>query len=156
MRSKVHAVMMALAGAVLILCVNLRTGGPKQSDFAAIDPDSRQMQRRVLQAYAKLPLSFEVNEGQSDPRVKFVSRGAGYGLFLTSSEVVLCLHKSGDTDRETSEGIILTIQLAGANPDAHLEAADELPVRSNYFIGNDRAKWRAGVVSYAKVKYEQI
>ena len=32
--------------------------------------------RRVSEAYGKLPLSFEANRGQTDPRVKFFSRGA--------------------------------------------------------------------------------
>ncbi len=33
--------------------------------------------------YAKLPLSFEANRGQTDPQVRFLSRGPGYTLFLT-------------------------------------------------------------------------
>src|SRR5689334_15445101 len=45
-------------------------------------------------AYGKLPLSFEVNQGQTDPRVRFLSRGSGYGLFLTANEAVLTLHKN--------------------------------------------------------------
>ena len=46
---------------------------------------------KVVDAYGKLPLSFEANQGQSNARVKFVSRGSGYTLFLTSSEAVLLL-----------------------------------------------------------------
>ena len=38
-----------------------------------------------------LPLSFEANQGQSDPGVKFLSRGAGYSLFVTVNEAVLAL-----------------------------------------------------------------
>jgi len=48
-------------------------------------------QARVVAAYGKLPLSFEANQGQSDPRVRFLSRGRGYGLFLTGGEAVLVL-----------------------------------------------------------------
>jgi hypothetical protein len=33
---------------------------------------------------------------------------------------------------------------------------DQLPGTSNYFIGNDPAKWRTNVPTYAKVKYEEI
>ena len=43
-------------------------------------------QLHASEAYGKLPLSFEINEGQTDGRVKFFSRGAGYNLFLTSTE----------------------------------------------------------------------
>src|SRR2546429_583971 len=41
---------------------------------------------RVSENYGKLPLSFEVNQGQTDGQVKFLSRGNGYSLFLTSTE----------------------------------------------------------------------
>ena len=46
-------------------------------------------------AYGKLPLSFEINRGQTDPQVKFLSRGNGYSLFLTGNEAVLSLKKPG-------------------------------------------------------------
>ena len=46
---------------------------------------------RVDKAYGKLPLSFEVNRGQTDGQVKFLSRGRGYTLFLTSTEAVFLL-----------------------------------------------------------------
>ena len=36
-----------------------------------------------------LPLFFEPNQGQTAPQVKFLARGSGYGLFLTSDEAVL-------------------------------------------------------------------
>jgi hypothetical protein len=41
-----------------------------------------------------MPLSFEANAGQTDERVKFLSHGAGYTLFLTGDEAVLALKKS--------------------------------------------------------------
>jgi hypothetical protein len=50
-------------------------------------------QRRLAAAYGKLPLSFELNQGQSDRHVRFLSRGRGYALFLTGNEAVLTLHQ---------------------------------------------------------------
>src|SRR5262249_3941231 len=44
-------------------------------------------------AYGQLPLSFEANQGQTDPQVRFLSRGSGYALFLTPTEAVLTLQK---------------------------------------------------------------
>ncbi len=35
--------------------------------------------------------SFEPNQGQTDPQVKFLARGAGYGVFLTPDQAVLTL-----------------------------------------------------------------
>src|SRR6516162_2598710 len=50
-------------------------------------------QPRLIDAYGSLPLSVEANQGQSDSRVKFLSRGSGYSLFLAGNEAVLSLRK---------------------------------------------------------------
>src|SRR5689334_7116661 len=46
---------------------------------------------QLEQAYAKLPLRFEPNVGQTDPAVRYISRGPGYALFLTDehAEIVV-------------------------------------------------------------------
>ena len=48
----------------------------------------------VSASYGNLPLSFEMNRGQTDRRVEFLARGPGYGLFLTPTEAVLSLRSS--------------------------------------------------------------
>jgi beta-propeller repeat-containing protein len=48
---------------------------------------------RLAKEYGKLPLSFELNAGQTDARVKFLSRGSHSTLFLTANEAVLSLRK---------------------------------------------------------------
>ena len=53
-------------------------------------------------------------------------------------------------------GGVLRMKLRNANPAAKVTGADELAGTSNYFIGNDPAKWRTNVPTYAKVKYEGI
>jgi hypothetical protein len=59
---------------------------------AKASPDENKA--RLVNFYGRLPLSFEANRGQTDPQVKFVSRGQGYTLFLThSGEAVLALRK---------------------------------------------------------------
>ena len=105
---------------------------------------------RIVESYGKLPLSFEANEGQTDSQVKFISRGTGYSLFLTSTEAVLSLKTP------SSSAIVLKMKLVGANPSPQLTGRDELPGKSNYFIGNDPAKWRTNVSNYAKVKYADV
>jgi hypothetical protein len=54
-------------------------------------------------AYGKLPLSFEINQGQTESRVKFMSRGSGYSLFLTGDEAVLVLRKGNSSSKSASE-----------------------------------------------------
>jgi hypothetical protein len=46
---------------------------------------------QLLQAYASLPLSFEVNRGQAGPDIQFLSRAQGLALFLGSSDATLLI-----------------------------------------------------------------
>lgn len=48
---------------------------------------------KISAGYGRIPLSFEANQGQSDPQVRFLARGRGYGIFLTGREAVLSLSK---------------------------------------------------------------
>jgi len=48
------------------------------------------------------------------------------------------------------------MRLVGANPNAEARGVEELPGKSNYFIGNDPSKWRTNVPNYAKVEYRDV
>jgi hypothetical protein len=48
------------------------------------------------------------------------------------------------------------MKLVGANPHAKVSGLEELPGKSNYFIGNDPNNWRTNVPNYAKVKYADV
>src|SRR5204862_3585507 len=48
------------------------------------------------------------------------------------------------------------MKLVGANRTAKVTGLDELPGKSNYFIGNDPKKWRTDVPTYAKVRYQDV
>jgi hypothetical protein len=124
---------------------------------------------RVSETYGKLPLSFEVNQGQADPQVKFLSRGHGYSLFLTPAEAVLTLRnderrmmndelKTPNSSFSIHHSSFTTVRmkLIGANPQPPVAGLEELPGKVNYFIGNDPTKWRTNVPTYTKVKYEDV
>src|SRR5207244_1409411 len=90
-------------------------------------------QAQIIEGYGRLPLAFEANHGQTDSQVKFISRGSGYSLFLTATEVVLALKPK----KEKTNGTALRMQLVGSNPKPRVSGIEELPGKSNYFIGND-------------------
>ena len=70
------------------------------ADVAA--PDLAASRAGVRMNFGQLPLSFEPNQGQTDPRVKFLARGAGYGVFLTSDQAVLtCLLYTSPSPRDS-------------------------------------------------------
>lgn len=152
-------------------------------------------QPRIVQNYGTLPLAFEVNQGQADRHVEFISRGRGYTMFLTGTEAVLALRAPGakskggcqrakgkaevpprfallasgprspipgpqpatDTrTRATDSAAVVRMKLVGANSEATVTGLDELPGKSNYFIGSNPKKWRANVPQFAKVKYQGV
>jgi Beta-propeller repeat len=51
---------------------------------------------------------------------------------------------------------VLRMKLHGADASAVVTGEDELPGKSNYFLGNDPKQWHSGVPTYAKVKYEGV
>jgi hypothetical protein len=51
---------------------------------------------------------------------------------------------------------IIRMHLVGADARAAVMGADQLPGKSNYFIGNDPKKWRTNVPNYAKVRYQNV
>ncbi len=115
----------------------------------------------VRLALDQLPLRFEPNQGQTDARVKFIARGAGYGLFLTSDQAVLSLSSGRLSLGPAAAGsgkvrnAVVSMQLAGANPAAAVNGGDPLPGKSNYFIGNDPAKWHRDIPQFARVRYRE-
>ncbi|HYN87140.1 MAG TPA: SBBP repeat-containing protein [Ardenticatenaceae bacterium] len=118
-------------------------------------------------------MRFEQNRGQSDLRVRFIARGGGYTLFLTGDEAVLALRAAStapndgrrleqarvgglpDT-RDAAANSILRMRFVGSNPAARIVGLDQLPGQTNYFVGNDAARWQRDVRSFARVRYEAL
>ena len=211
---KVLSIALALTFLVILATrVVSRRGGPPEKRTAPQAAAFSGNHPQVAQTYGKLPLSFEVNQGQTDAQVKFLSRGRGYALFLTGDEMVLSLpsrqssvlsrqlsasrswkletgnsklaggNLPGFGDRSGAPGFgsllptsdfllpvpvtstpkpqpsppsVVRLQLVGANTRAKAVGLEELPGKSNYFIGNDPKKWRTNVATYAKVKYQGV
>jgi hypothetical protein len=137
----------------------------KQSTPAGLTNSST----KAKEAYGVLPLSFEANSGQTSRKVKFLARGQGYGLFLTSTGAVLSLKKSSSKQatkrhsvgeeqeaRPTDEGAVLSMELVGSRREPRTAGIDELPGKTNYFVGNDPSQWRKGISTYAKVRYSGV
>src|SRR5688572_27317785 len=107
---------------------------------------------RVSESYGKLPLHFEANQGQAHEDVRFLSRGPGYSLYLTAGEAVLVLTQPSDAEKSAT----LRMSLVDAAPKPVVSGLEKLPGKANYFIGNDPAKWRSNVPTYAKVHYREV
>ena len=100
---------------------------------------------------AKLPLSFEPNSGRTDPRVDFLARSvAGGTLYLSAREAVLQLPVGKKGTRALGLGLV------GSAPGADPRGVGELPGKVNSFIGDDPARWRSGIPTYSRVRYESV
>jgi uncharacterized repeat protein (TIGR01451 family) len=149
-------VLLAAAGGVLLRMDSRTaqqgvTSAPASSVArSSAAPASTARQQQIQIAYSHLPLMFEVNQGQTDPKVKFLARGFGYGLFLTADEAVLKIQSSA------KKAFALSMALDGANKNASVVGTDELPGKSNYFLGNDPKKWHRNVSQFARVRYQNV
>jgi MBG domain (YGX type)/Beta-propeller repeat len=124
---------------------------------------------RLAQNYGKLPLSFEANQGQSDPQVRFISRSKGYSLFLTDTAAILSLTKSEQPNRgkiptqtnavaaaADTKPDIIRMEFANAGNGTHTYGINPLPGTANYLIGNDLGRWHTNIPTYAKVQCTSV
>ena len=129
-------------------------------------------QAQLAESYGRLPLSFEANAGQTDPHVRYIARGAGYGLYLTADQAVLALHRSScgphtplqrqaarERGKQTcaADTAVVTMQVEGVAAQGTVPVGEQqLPGTSNYFVGSNPVAWQQGVPTYSKVRYSQV
>ncbi len=114
---------------------------------------SPEQRTATINAYNKLPLSFEENKGQADPVAKYIARGNGYALYLKPNEAILSLRNNVHDAAQPNS--ILRMKLANANAASTIGGVDLLPGKSNYFIGN-KANYATNVSQYKKVFCENV
>jgi hypothetical protein len=158
------ALLWAAPGARKFAAKAAAIGGTQDQDAAAA------VHGRALEAYGKLPMNFEINQGQTDSQVDYLARGTGYTLFLTHGEAVLALrdgaaHRigigeegNGDATRDLGSGdqTVLRMGLVGTNLHSAAAGVNQLPGKANYFRGQDPSRWQTAVPSYAKVRYSGV
>jgi len=130
-----------------------------------------------------LSLRFEVNQGQTDSQVKFLSQGTGYSVFLTSGSMVLSLRPTEVSGPESSAAPVfanqgrgraairqwekaaraaqkstatLAVNLVGGSTNPQVVGEAPLRTKVNYFIGRDPKKWHTNVPTYARVRYRNV
>jgi len=137
---------------------------------------------KVSSKYGNVPLMFEANQGQTDSKVRFLSRGGGYSIFLTSGGIVLALRpfeiasptnassaplpnrnrsrpsrvRQPERVSRDEKSMVLAIDLLGAAANPTIVGEEALRTRINYFIGRDPTKWRRNVPTYGKIRYRNV
>jgi hypothetical protein len=145
---------------------------PKHAGDHPNPPSSVKDHDAALKRYAAMPLYFERNVGQSDPRVRYLSHTSRSSLFLTDDTAVItmvggALHHSprtvihspvaaNDAANDKMIESAVRIRLVGANAHPQFEGLEPLRGRVNYLIGKDPAKYHRDVPVFARVKMKGI
>nr|MDP9463107.1 SBBP repeat-containing protein [Actinomycetota bacterium] len=122
---------------------------------AAATPADRQ---QAASAYAKLPVSFVENQGQTDERVRYYAQGNGYAFYMTPTEVMLSFSKQRDATakQQTPEEIALALRFVDHNP--HVEPRGSEPAAGviNDLRGSDPSQWHTQIPQYRDVVYPNL
>ncbi len=121
-------------------------------------------------AYGNLPSAFILNAGQiPDSAVRYEVRSSAGQLGFTPSGVTLDLTIPANTpiakqdsnpnhaaDSTPQKSVTVNLSFDGANSNAVLVGADQLPGVANFFIGSDPSQWHTNVPTYAGVVYRDL
>ena len=122
---------------------------------------------QIEASYGKLPLAFEPNQGQTDPRVRFLSHAGHRMLWLTSDEAVLAVgrrsgaHLSNRREEEKtlqaneSARAVLRMKFVGANANPSVAGEARQQGTVNYFMGQPE-QWRTKIPVYSRVRYSSL
>ena len=119
----------------------------------------------AVETFAGPPLSFEANKGQAGPRVSFLAHTRGGDVLLSSQETTLLINKtkadvknahSRSSKLDPPSVTTLRMRFQGGNPNPKVSGLEELPGKTNYFLGNDSSKWRTEIPNYKRVRYEAV
>ena len=133
-------------------------------------PPEKADKESTLKAYSKLPLYFIENKGQLDPKVRFYVKTSGQTLYFTDEGIVFDLlrgeketgkgtevaKKSRQTKGVKTERLVFNLGFENAREGILIEGLDRQDARINYFVGNDRNKWKRGIPTYKGVVYKGV
>jgi hypothetical protein len=90
-----------------------------------------------------------------DEPVRFFARGRGCDLYLTPAGAALAVARPADGNVGTELSFV-SMQLRGGHRDVQPVGSGVLPGVTNYYLGNDPARWRTGVEGYARLRYPGV
>ncbi|MGC3944511.1 MAG: hypothetical protein QM762_08335 [Chryseolinea sp.] len=123
---------------------------------------------------SRLPLTFELNQGQHSNAVQYLARGPGYHLFFTQNESVMRLRHRRSQPQPTATSAtprtstvsannrstalttpaddVLRVSFPGAKLNPKMVPEDLTITKTNYLTDKDKSKWRTNVPNYAKLR----
>ncbi len=144
------------AFASALACLTLLSG---VCAVAQTKPSPASGDTRLQSALAKLPLRFEPNRGQTDAQVQFLARTPEATVYLSGADAVL---QTVDMKKDAHGRVSIAgteavrMHLAGAAAAPAASTQGPLSGTTNYFGGNDRAKWHTDLPGYGGVQLAAV
>ncbi len=128
----------------LTLLVSLQVLGIQvTAPFVATEHDDA-VKTSAQSAFATLPLAFEPNLGQAEDSVDFL---------VHHGQAVTAFSSTGTTT--SVGGRQVTMSLTGAAEQA-FSGTEELPSKTNYFLGNDQSNWQSDIPNYGRLLAKDV
>ncbi len=150
-----------LLGATLVvgaLVAGALAGAARPTNAAAATHVAKKEADRALAGYGRLPLAFEPNLGQAPAQVNYMSRGAGFGVYLRPTTALLTVHARtpGRGPATATRSAAVAMDLLGGNPAASGQALGKLPGKANYLIGKNPANWKTDLATFRRVRFAEV
>ena len=100
--------------------------------------------------FGNLPLWFETGCSRTDGGARFVAHGSSSEFLIAPAQATFVLRKA---DGQTAA---CTMQFVGAKAGGQISGDAELTGKINHLVGNNPARWRTGVPTFARVRVEDI
>ena len=110
-------------------------------------------------AFAKLPLSFEPNRGQTDPKVQFIAHSPAATVYLAGPDAYLRtarMTKDAHGQTQLTGTDTVRMHLAGASSAVTATPSDMQSGVVSYVRGSDRSKWQTGLPTYGVVQLPSV
>ena len=134
---------------------------------------------RIQAVLADLPLRFVPNYGQIDSAVRFQVQSQVGNIFFTPDEIIFSLPSTVKNEAEPiyepvvnsgSRGVLrdrpqlahdapaslLRLTFEQAKTDPQIEGVAPLPGVTNFFIGDDPARWQSNLPAYQEIIYRDL
>jgi hypothetical protein len=115
------------------------------ANFQISEPKTGDSSKSAVQAqYASLPLAFEPNQGQVAGEAQFLVHHGQATTYFDGANTTTAI---GDSH--------VTMSLDGANT-SNFTGSDQLESKTNYFIGNDQAKWHSDIPNFKSLLAKNV
>src|SRR5215211_7415324 len=148
--------LVVVVGAGLAWAAPMGFSGGEAGGEGGRPPDRSDDAAGAREAFARLPLTFAPNAGQTDDRVRYSTRGSRYGFFFTPAEVALAFTGADDGGQAEAGGHSLALTFLGSDPDVAVSGRDRQAGVVNYALGADPSRWHMGLPTFGKVTYREL